>query len=451
MATRTDYEGRLRTLANKVENGDVAAEDAEAIRELCFAFDPEDARESLPRDIYEKRRTSHNEVGTLDAWCCRLTDAAQHVTLTDTTAEEINEHTTKMIKGDDGPGPSHVQNIEYALSKFYRFHDDLGVDADDIVTHDYDTGNSWDARDLLNAEERTALRAVADHPRDNAILHIAIYCGLRNTALRTLRVRDVRPDDHEWYFNTEADGLKNITRPNDPRPLFQAERAVREWVNAHPNPRPDNYLITTKPEYSSADPTDPVSRETIRRTIQNLKDRTSERDDVVTVEKPCHPHMMRHNFVSMCRRHPDITDADIKFYIGHGPRSSVMETTYSHLSSDDHNQRGHDAFGTADAGVDGGNGPPWDTTCDTCGTVLAPGENVCDACGADRGPTPWDDAAASDEGDITDSLPDSVQTAVRKEVREALAPGVPGSDSDGTVSEEYMAEVRERLGLDTDD
>lgn len=393
---REEYDEKLQSLIKAVENGDVSEEDADTIRSLCAAFDAEDARESLPSGLYDRRSTSHKEYRTLGSWAERLTEAAQSLTLTDTDADSINAYTTGMVKDNDGPGKAHVRNIEYALSKFYRFHDDLGVDPDDIVVHEYDnTGsNGWDERDLLEPDERAALRTVADHPRDKAIYHLALYCGLRNTGLRTLRIKDIDLESHEWYFNTQADGLKHINRPNEPRPLFQAERAVRDWLEMHPDPQPDHYLITGKPSASRKDPSQPMTRETIRYTMQQLKERTAERDDVMTVEKPCHPHMMRHNFVSMCRKHPDITDADIKFYIGHAPESDVMETTYSHLSSDEHNSAGHAAFGVSDAGDGTDDIPPWDSTCKRCDRVLHPGDDVCDECGTERGPTPWDDAPA---------------------------------------------------------
>jgi integrase len=448
---REEYQTARESLDKAVESGGVAEEDAEAIRRLCYAFDAEDARESLPTDIYERRSTSHKEYRTLGSWCERLTEAAKNLTLTDTDADTINTYTTSLVKDDEGPGKAHIRNIEYALSKFYRFHDDLGVEPSEITVHEYKSNgsNGWDERDLLTADERAALRAVATHPRDKAIFHLALYCGLRNTGLRTLRVKDIQLQDHEWYFNTTADGLKHIDRPDEPRPLFQAERTVRDWLEMHPDPQPDNYLITAKQSASKKDPSKPMTRETIRYTMQQLKDRTAERDDVMTVKKPCHPHMMRHNFVSMCRKHPDITDADIKFYIGHDPSSDVMETTYSHLSSDEHNSAGHSAFGVVDAGDNDDDIPPWDSTCKRCDRVLAPGEDECEECGTPRGTTPWDDLAMAEEAgkdDFRQLIRDTVQeefekqlqTKEVKQIREAL--GEESGIDSGPNSLEELAE-----------
>jgi len=438
-----EYDSALNTLESVVESGEVADADAKAIRRLCRAYDAEDARESLPTDMgYRDRNISHKKRKTLTAWCGRLTEAARSLTLTDTDADAINGLTTTWVKNDDGKSKRRVRHIEYALSKFYRFHDDLGVDPDEITVHQPDTNgnNGWDERDLLNADERAALRKVADHPRDRAVLHLLLYCGMRNTALRTLRVCDIDSENHEWYFNTDADGLKNIDRPSEPRPLFQAERAVRDYLDAHPDPQPDHYFITGKQSASKKDPTRPVTRETIRHTMQTLKERTADRDDVVTVEKPCHPHMMRHNFVSNKRKHPDVTDANIKFWIGHAPGSDVMQTTYSHLSSDDHNNAGHAAFGVSDAEGDDDTPDPWDSTCVRCNRIIHPDADECDMCGADPPEMPFDTTADAEDAEIN-----AMQSMVREVVQEEL--GTVFSEPE-EVTEEQAEAVREKLGLE---
>jgi len=158
---------------------------------------------------------------------------------------------------------------------------------------------------------------------------------------------------------------------------------------------------------------------------------------VVTVEKPCHPHMMRHNFVSNKRKHPKVKDSNIKFWIGHDPKSDVMQTTYSHLSSDDHNETGHDTFGVADAGGTKDDPDPWDETCVRCNRVIHPEATECEMCGADPPEMPFD----TDPGD--DATDDTLRSVVREEVRGLLAP-----DDDDMTTEERAEKVRDQLGLD---
>ncbi len=365
---------------------------------MCSAFDEEDATEQLPRNIYDDGRTSKFVTDTtLAAWIERLLVAGKAFSLIDCDAQTINRWTTEQLKDADGPGRYQLRAVEYALSKFYRFHTDLGIDPRDIIKHEIKNGDGWGPRDMLEPEERAALRAVADHPRDRVIVDLALYCGLRNTAIRTLRVKDIDLDNHEFYFNAAAAGLKNISEPKEPRPLFQAYRAVREWLDRHPTNDPDHYFVTHKPSWTRKDPTSPLTSETIEQVMRKLKAKTHERTDVASVHKPCHPHMLRHNFVTQCRRHPDITDDDIKFFIGHEKGSNVMQTTYSHISPGERNQRGHAALGADGAPVGDSDGPPpWDTTCRRCHRVLIPGLDECPECGESPGDTPWDDTRMDD-------------------------------------------------------
>lgn len=487
-----EYESALSTLENDVEDGRVSQADADAIKQLAAAFDPEDATQSLPTDLYDKRRTSHKQYSTITGWVERLRLAANHVELTseDTDAHRINEFSTKKKKAKDGNGngkfsTSHVRNLEHAVRKFYRYHDGLGVDVDAITVHEFDGegGSSWDERDLLDAGERAALRTVVDNPRDRAIYHLLLYTGMRNTALRTLRVKDIDLENHECYFNTSADGLKNIHRPDEPRPLFQAERAVRDWLQYHPNPQPENYLITGRPRYTEVDATTPVTRETIRRCMENLKGKTrcpdcagdgetyageqcdlcggtGESDTVASVEKPCHPHMLRHNFVSMARKHPSISDGDIKFYLGHAEDSNVMETTYSHLSSADHNQPGHQALGVSGAGEDSDDTPPWDSTCQHCDRVLAPEDTECENCGTERESTPWDDQQpaspeVSESGKtfveivrqrVEAANPDADPSEIEERVESAISGVVKSAISQPAVSNPSSEDFQEATG-----
>jgi len=149
---------------------------------------------------------------------------------------------------------------------------------------------------------------------------------------------------------------------------------------------------------------------------------------------------MRHNFVSNKRKHPDVTDANIKFWIGHAPGSDVMQTTYSHLSSDDHNNAGHAAFGVSDAEGDDDTPDPWDSTCVRCNRIIHPDADECDMCGADPPEMPFDTTADAEDAEIN-----AMQSMVREVVREEL--GTVFSEPE-EVTEEQAEAVREKLGLE---
>jgi hypothetical protein len=87
-----------------------------------------------------------------------------------------------------------------------------------------------------------------------------------------------------------------------------------------------------------------------------------------------------------------------------------METTYSHLSGDDHIQRAEEAWGIREPENDS---PLTPEVCDVCGNPLGPSAKACERCGTVFTP----DAKSVQEqidGDMTDSYkqtdPDDTET-----------------------------------------
>ena len=69
-------------------------------------------------------------------------------------------------------------------------------------------------------------------------------------------------------------------------------------------------------------------------------------------------------------------DSTIKHFIGHGSDSTVMETTYQHLSDDDYTAKAERAMGLREAEEAS---PLTPDICPTCGDQLA---KACEGCGA---------------------------------------------------------------------
>lgn len=377
-------DGRVRSarrgVKKRVENGKISEADGEAILRFEAAFDPENATETLPHDLYDSgRRTSHKTPGTRGAWLERLRFIATELELTEVEADDINEYTTDKVQSGTWVAKT-AKSYEETLKKFYRYHTELGIQPREIVTHEPDRVK-WGHRDMLDADERHALTVEApSHPRDEAIVNLLMYTGMRNTALRMCRVKDIDLEEGVYYFNSEADGLKGIHNPRQPRPLLHAEAAVREWLQYHPNPDPEAYLITSKPAYSKVDEFDPVSDKTIGYVMRELTKEAFEVEKTSEFEKPTHPHMLRHNFVTICKRNWELPDETVKHLIGHAPNSTVMETTYSHLSGGDHIDRAQVGAGLKDES-DIERNPDVPEVCRGCGNPLSPDAAACEKCG----------------------------------------------------------------------
>jgi len=375
---RQKYRESKQTLRRASESGSVAEADADRIVQLTAAFDEEDMTESLPANGDRAEDTKSKKPNTLRYWVHSLKRIAERsdTALVDADADTINQLMTDMRSGthpqvkDDGLSNNTIRNYQGCIRRFYRYHTNLDVDPSDVVLISGDDTHV-DDRDMLTKEEIDSIREAATHPRDLAIFDLLLYTGQRNTAIRSLRIRDIDLENRVYYLNQDADGLKGAEENGSKRPLLGAVGALREWLRYHPDSdNPDAYLITGKPRYSDVDPETMVSRNTLQYAMKQLKKKAE-------VDKPMHPHAVRHNFVTIAKREYSMDDATVKHLIGHTPDSDVMETTYSHLSDEDHIRAAEEAAGIREPEEESSLSPD---VCH-CGEPLPQGAKACPRCG----------------------------------------------------------------------
>lgn len=400
---QSELQSRRSTLESSVEDGEIDESDADAVRQFVAAYNPNDLMETPPSD------ESTLATGSCNIYLSRLTEAARHFTLTEATTEDVNAYL--QDKQEAGMSGETINGYSTAFRSFYGYHDG-DVDPGSIARVKQSNGSSFNPDDVLTREEIQDMLDAADNPRDRAIFALLIYTGMRNNALRTLRVGDVDVQEGTWTFNEDMEGLKDAHKHGKTRPLLAACGPVRDWLNYHPAPDDDEaYLIAAKPKYrkESDDPHKPVNGSTVRRAISGLVENTDNPD---IEEKPTHPHMMRHNFVTICKRDYELPDETVKFLIGHTPGSTVMETTYSHLSDEDHIERAEVAAGVRDPSEDEGTFTP--VACNICGQPLPPNAKACGACGHAFAPdahTVREDIESDIKQDYRDTDPEDDETA----------------------------------------
>jgi integrase/recombinase XerD len=398
MVHRDEYETQRRTLTRKVENGQVDSSTADAIEQMCDAFDEEVDSEPCPAG------ENHRAVKTLDMYVRRLRLTAERMgeDLTDTTAEALNREMQSWFDGthpdvsDAGINENTVSNYQGPLRVFYRFHD-FGVDPDDIdITTP--TTTRFDPSDMLTDAELQQVRETIANPRDRAIFEFLLNTGTRNTAARTITIDGIDLANGTFHLNESADGLKGAAERGTERPLLGAEPAVRDWLRHHPaSENPDAHLFTNRPGSPHLDPMTPISHTHLGKVLRRIK-----RDS--SIEKPMHPHALRHNFVTRAKQDYDMDDTTIKYLIGHPADSSVMERTYQHISPEVHVEEAVSAAeGTSSPDRRGltpqsctGCGSPLNAaaeTCKTCGVVYSPAIGVS-SIQADPAVSPEEVAAA---------------------------------------------------------
>lgn len=362
--------GRLETEKKRIEEAEeIDEEEREKILELIDAYDEESLTVSKPSG--EPYRT----VATLSAWLERLITSAKRIDspIHEAEASEINEAMQRMHQ-KDGLSKTTVRNYQYAIRRFIQYHELEHIEAEEVSAYEPD-GKGIDPSDILTREEIEELKQAVSNSRDNAILHLLLYTGMRNTALRTLRWKDVRLDEGasgRYRINPEAEGTKGAGDVGEFRPLLGATGALRDWKQYHPDPQPDHYVISQRPNYRGPiNPAEPVTSETIRRTTHKLMEEAG-------IDKPAKPHFFRHNFVSICRRDYDMDDDVIKWLIHHADSSDVMRTTYKHLSSEDWIEKAEVSAGYAEPEEESSLTP---MSCDVCGHALGPNDVACSNCG----------------------------------------------------------------------
>lgn len=401
---RDKYQARRKSFKQAIENGEIDEETGNAIDELCNAYDEENVMVTCPSG------ESHRAPGTLTSWLYRLMVFAKGNNLTNVSLNELRQDIQDMLTGshpavkDDGLTKGTLRSYQAALRKFYGYHD-FGIDPDEIPLFDK-KDTSVDPHDMLTKREIQKARKSIGNARDKLIFDLLLYTGQRREALRTLRIKDVNVQDGTYRLNPNVEGLKGANERNGNRPLLGATATVRNWLEFHPDPEDsDNYLVTQRPGYSAVDPSTPVSGETIRKVMSNIKEESG-------ISKPMNPHMLRHNFVTLCKREYELPDDTVKYLIGHDDKSTVMQSTYSHLSGDDHVQRAEIGAGMKEPEEESSLTPEF---CRACGEPLGPDDKACSNCGMVYTP----DAHSAQE-QIHDDVFESMAEADSEQDKEAI-------------------------------
>lgn len=370
MEPKERYNRAVETLKDKAADGRVSPEDYRLIMLMAHAYDPEHPRLSPGDDSTKAHSTLSGYVNYLSAWSERV-----NYGLSNATPEKINR-TVLQIRSDnhegwDDPSQNTVKSYTDTLRKFFRYHTDQGFDADRIeAVKAPDT--QVDERDIFDRDDIEAMRNVIDNPRDRCLFELFLNTGQRLRALQTLQWKDVDLDERVFYL-ADTTGLKGADQNGRKRPLLGAREYVRQWKEYHPNPQPDAYVLTHRRKQSwktRGDEYQHLQASTIRRLLKTIAEKAG-------VEKPAHPHNFRHTFVTIARADYDMNPDTIRWILGHGDGSRVMETTYSHLSADDYIE---------DAEVSQGIREPSDgrltpAECTVCGKPLGPQAKACERCG----------------------------------------------------------------------
>lgn len=273
---------------------------------------------------------------------------------------------------DSGLSQNTVRTYQGPIRRFLKYYHEWGVDEGEISLEPPDDP-AVDTRDMFTKEEVQALRDEARNrgTRDACLVDLLLYTGQRKDAIMSLRLKDVDVDQGVFWLNDSDGDLKGASGK---RPLLGAEKSVRDWKRQHPTGEREDFLIThkqAKHKNNGAELGDKLNPSSVYTQLQRIGDGAG-------VDKPVNAHNFRHYFVTACKRDYGMDDATVKHLIGHAPDSSVMETTYSHLTDEDYIQDAEEKVGIREPEKDN---PLTPNVCNQCGEPLEGEWEACPYCG----------------------------------------------------------------------
>ncbi|AGN01154.1 integrase family protein [Salinarchaeum sp. Harcht-Bsk1] len=418
MARTDDPDHRYLQARNRLRDASIPDRDKEASLEFLDALNPDTSTINFYSDDGVRETKSYGTLAAYAQALKRVAELAEQPLCEFENARAVNALFDDLGSGEHpdvkegGYGKSTMAQWESAVSKFFEHHDSLGVDHEAIVI-DRQEKSTVDERDMYTPDQVQQLREAVTNTRDRCILELLLNTGQRIRAVQTLRVKDVNTDAGVYYLNTADGGLKGADKNGKKRPLLGAKRAVYDWLKDHPTGEPDDYLITCLPTAARGTPGDKLSQSNIRDRLRGIADDAG-------VDKPPNPHNFRHYFVTACKRDYEMDESTIKHLIGHGQGSRIMETTYQHLSDNDHVEAAEVAAGLREP--DAGS-PLTPKICPTCSESLAPEAKACPGCGTVFAPDAQATQAQIEEdvkADYRETDPSDEETMERLETLDEL-------------------------------
>lgn len=351
---------KLKKEKDRIKDSDLTEEEKEAILSFFEENNPE--------------KQSGLGYQTLETYgrALRLVRKESDCNLLDHTNESLKAVFDSMLQD---LANQTVRQRQAGCVKFYRYVGDTEVDPDSIdLVNQGDT--SVDERDMFTKEEVNQLREACNNTRDRCLIELLLYTGQRLRAIQTLRIKDIDLENNVYYLNTEDLGLKGAEKSGKKRPLLGATKAVREWKKHHPTNKEEDYLLTPLPSATNTttDKGDYISGPAIRDRLDKIAEEAG-------IDKPNNAHNFRHYFVTVAHREYDMEESTIKHLIGHEPDSTVMESTYSHLTDDDHIQEARKSAKGVGKEPEKEERSLTPEICPTCDENLPENAKACPACG----------------------------------------------------------------------
>ncbi|CAG0999979.1 hypothetical protein METP3_03232 [Methanosarcinales archaeon] len=179
--------------------------------------------------------------------------------------------------------------------------------------------------DLLTKDEIESLLDACEHPRDKAMIAVALDSSLRVGALGTMRVKNVTFSNYGavLYISPTSRNVKT-TKPQ-PVPLTWSTGYINKWLDVHPSkddPNAPLWVNLRGPSRGLA-----MQYKTIRLTLAEISERGG-------VKKKVFYHLFRHQKITEMILQ-GYSEQQIKFQAGWTQNSEQMLRTYGNFTDKD--------------------------------------------------------------------------------------------------------------------
>ncbi len=220
--------------------------------------------------------------------------------------------------------------------------------------------------DLLQKVHLDKLLNACEHPRDKALLAVALDSTMRVGAIGTLRIKGVE-FNHSGallYMSSTSQNLKT-TKPK-PVPITWSTGFLNQWISLHPcKDDPDAPLwVNLKGPYRNK----AMSYNKLRKVLESVVEKAG-------IKKRVFFHLFRHQGITDMML-KGFTDQQIKFQAGWAPDSDRMLRIYGNFRDGDMVKSiyAKHGFNQEDSK------PVTLTKCPRCHTILVPEAKVCHQC-----------------------------------------------------------------------